>query len=142
MTRALPIDVRARYAVELLESDSTESVASVADEFRISMSTVLHHWHKTHVESPRGRRWQATAILCSVVLDHVTRFEQTFGEIWDAVRQDYGEIGERRMHRALRQLVDAGLVTRHPRPSLPATYTRAEERISGAVTPDTEELCL
>lgn len=140
MTRSIPVAARARYAVQILERDPTESVASAAEEVGVSASTVLKYWRRPHVATPRGRRQRPMAILCSVVLEHVGRVERTFGEIWDAVRQDYGEIGERRMHRALRRLVDSGLVVRHPRTGLPATYTRADGRSSDVAALEMEAM--
>lgn len=49
----------------------------------------------------------------SIVLDSIgTHVPKTFAEIRAAVTDDYGEVGERRLYRALRKMVANGLIDR------------------------------
>jgi len=61
-----------------------------------------------------------------VLLEQVTRHPQRASEIFVAMRSEWGECGERRLWRALRTLVDRGLVQRQgtPKDSIaePSTY--------------------
>lgn len=122
-----PVHVRALAvtAVQMLEADLTLSVRATAASLGIPHSAVYTAWRRRFPGRPprgkgRGKKPAALpfATLCDVVLRHVpVRGEATAGQIFEAVRNDYGELpgkdgGERRLFRALRRLLDTGRVER------------------------------
>jgi hypothetical protein len=62
--------------------------------------------------APEHVEWRA---LLDTLLEVVTRFPQRPGEIFEALRDTWGTCDERRLWRALRALVERGLVERRGR---------------------------
>jgi hypothetical protein len=66
------------------------------------------------------------ATLCDVMFDHVpARGSAPAAELFDATRRDYGTVGERRLWRALRRLIDTQRVQRIGVLYLGCTYRRS-----------------
>lgn len=111
-------------AVGMLLADPTLSARGAAAAVGISESSVYTAWRRTYPDRPPRGRGRITAqmralqtepfrTLCDVMLDHVpSRDSAGAGEIFAAVRRDYGEVGERRLFRALRRLLDTKQIER------------------------------
>ncbi len=112
-------------AVRMLEASPTLNVSGAATTVGVPVSAVYTAWRRIHPgQSPRGKGRGAKptalpfATLCEAVLRNVpVRGEATAGQIFEAVRNDYGELpgkdrGERRLFRVLRRLLDTGRIER------------------------------
>lgn len=133
----------AHAAADMLAADPALRVADAAKLVGVGESTIRLAWHAAYPGHPRRpvhrssafreARAAAFAVLYDVMLDHVpSRVAMPAAEIFAAMRDDYGSVGERRLWRALRRLVDTGQVARHGMRCTGATYTRS--RNSGCGT--------
>lgn len=150
--RSAAVRAIAAAAVAMLETDPSTDVAGVAKLLGLKQWRIYAAWQEAHPDRPpRGRGCKtksadASAIqalaaapfaaFCEVMLSHVSRRPRSAGEIFDHVRNDYGnpaaraqsdEGGSRRLWRGLARLVALGLVTRHGAAGFgtPCSYTRA-----------------
>ena len=130
---SINVSARAHLAVVLLETTQV-TVADVAALVRVSECQVYRAWRAAHPDRPpRGRRIteamraakiEPFAALCDVMAEQLTDRPQRAAQIFAATRVMHGDVGERRIWRALRRLVDTGRVARHGMRCTGATYTR------------------
>lgn len=76
----------------------------------------------------RGWNIDDTRAMREVLLDRIGRFPRPAVELFTAVRDDFGEVGLRRMWRALERLLKSGEVVRVGRKWQPEGYVRAAQQ--------------
>jgi hypothetical protein len=134
-------------AAVMLDADPALSVTDAAKLVGIGETTVRVAWRSMSPGHPRrpcfrsaafiAAKGKPFALLCDVMLEHVSRHQRMAGEIFDAVLADYGSCNERRLWRALARLIETGRVTRHGNPRAGATYTRSAAAATAATEPET-----
>ncbi len=65
---------------------------------------------------------EGAAGLLVMIRKHIPRYGATFQDILYALLNDYGSVGERRLHRQLAKLVQGGEIERVPRDDEPPVY--------------------
>ena len=131
----LNVQARAQLAVRLLESTQAGTVAEVAALVRVGETSVYRAWRAAHPgRQPRGRRVsdamleaaiEPFAALCDVMAERLTDRPQLAAQIFAVTCAIHGDVGERRLWRALQRLIDTGRAQRHGRRHSGATYTRS-----------------
>lgn len=123
----------ARLGVRLLVDVPKMTVPEAARVVGVSRDTIHKYWRLAYpgttpgrlrnIHNQRSGTIEPFAELCDTMVDSLTG-TMSAGEWFEATRKEYGTVGERRLYRGVRRLVETGRVRRIERPQASSLYER------------------